>query len=250
MIIRLRLIEEGVEKEKITLLGIMLSPLMVLLPLLLNKYMHGPKPLNLLLDTYGPKLIIVSFFTFFVVLTPYMKNDNASLPLYYYGVFFVLNIVSTSFTFIFFVSVGSFNSQISDKSIGGTYMTFLSLWLSIGSSVTRTSVLYLTNIFTFKYCFVDPDLIEFGASFMNATTTPETSMMNVSSLVSTAANKCSSELLKKECVAGGGMCLKYFDGFYMLTFVFISIGFIWLIFCKKLVAQLQSVPKSAWLISK
>ena len=118
MIIRLRLIEEGVEKEKITILGILLSPLLVLLPLLLNKHMHGPKPLDILLDTYGPKLIIVSFFTFFVALTPYMKNNDASLPLYYYGIYFILNIVSTCFTFIFFVSTGSFNSQISDKSIG------------------------------------------------------------------------------------------------------------------------------------
>ncbi len=242
MIIRLRLIEEGVEKEKITLMGIMLSPLMVLLPVLLNKYMHGPKPMNLLLDTYGPKLIIVSFFTFFVVLTPYMKNENDKLPLYYYGIYFLLNIVSTSFTFIFFVSVGSFNSQISDKSIGGTYMTFLSLWLSIGSSVTRTSVLYLTNLFTFKYCFIDS---EFDQSFLNATI-----LQNATSIFIPAANKCSSEILKKECVSAGGTCLKYFDGFYLLTFVFISIGFIWLIFCKRLIAQLQSVPKSVWLISK
>lgn len=55
MVIRLRLIEEGVEKEKITILGVMLSPLLILLPVLLNKYMHGPKPLNLVLDTYGFK---------------------------------------------------------------------------------------------------------------------------------------------------------------------------------------------------
>lgn len=54
-VIRLRLIEEGVEKEKITILSIMLSPVMVALPVLLNKYLHGPRPLNLMLSTYGPK---------------------------------------------------------------------------------------------------------------------------------------------------------------------------------------------------
>lgn len=55
---------------------------------------------------------------------------------------------------------------------------------------------------------------------------------------------------KKICVSGGGVCLKYFDGFYLLTFVTVTIGFIWLIFNKKIMAQLQSIPKSDWLISK
>ena len=54
-VVRLRLIEEGVEKEKITILSIMLSPLMVILPVVLNKYLHGTRPLNLMLSTYGPK---------------------------------------------------------------------------------------------------------------------------------------------------------------------------------------------------
>lgn len=247
-IIRLRLIEEGVEKEKITLIGVMLSPVMILLPVLLNKYLNGPRPLNLMINSYAPKLLIISCFTFFVVLTPYIKNENSGLPLYYYSIYFLLNMISTSFTFIFNVSFGSFNSQISDKSIGGTYMTFLSLWPSIGTAVTRTSVLYLTNFFTFKSCFHNESAALLS---LNDSSSMLYDRVNVTSnLNDLFSNKCSSESLAKECVSNGGSCLKYFDGFYLLSFVFICVGFVWLIFCKKIIAQLQLKPKSAWLLTK
>ena len=64
-------------------------------------------------------------FTFFVVLTPYMKQADAKLPYYYYVIYFVLNFLSASFSFIFFVSIGSFSSQISDNSIGGLWFPIL-----------------------------------------------------------------------------------------------------------------------------
>jgi hypothetical protein len=65
------------------------------------------------------RLLLISAFTFFVVLTPYIKRDDSSLPLYYYAIYFLLNVISAACSFIFYVSIGSFNSQISDKSIGG-----------------------------------------------------------------------------------------------------------------------------------
>lgn len=135
------------------------------------------------------------FFTFFIVLTPYLKNDvDNSLPLYYYGIYFILNVFSASCSFIFYVSVGSFNSQISDKSIGGTYLTFMSLWLSIGSAFTRTSVLYLTNIFTFKYCFLNTELFQLDSNDTLSIKSLDNSTINLAKLY---ANKCSSESLTK-----------------------------------------------------
>lgn len=145
----------------------------------------------------------------------------------------------------------------------GTYMTFLSLWVSTGRAVLHTLVLYLTNIFTFKYCFMDPTSspeVSFisstvsnlttttmsAAAFLDAATLKNSSMR----LLTSISNNCQSELSSKACESAGGTCLKYFDGFYLLTFVFVGIGFIWLIFTRKTIAQLQSIPKSTWIITK
>jgi hypothetical protein len=66
-----------------------------------------------------------------------------------------ISLITSVFNFIMYVSLGSFNAQISDKSIGGTYMTFLSLWLSLGMNWTRTLALYLINFSTNKSCLFD-----------------------------------------------------------------------------------------------
>ncbi len=66
-----------------------------------------------------------------------------------------ISLITSVFNFIMYVSLGSFNAQISDKSIGGTYMTFLSLWMSLGMNWTRTVALYLINFSTTKGCLFD-----------------------------------------------------------------------------------------------
>lgn len=138
----------------------------------------------------------------------------------------------------------------------GTYMTFLSLWVSTGRAVLHTLVLYLTNIFTFKYCFMDPtsspeaSFISSSASNLTTTTTSATLKNSSMRLLTSISNNCQSELSSKACEGAGGTCLKYFDGFYLLTFVFVGIGFIWLIFTKKTIAHLQSIPKSTWIITR
>jgi hypothetical protein len=69
------------------------------------------------------RLLLISAFTFFVALTPYIKREDSSLPLYYYAIYFLLNVLNAACSFVFYVSIGSFNSQISDKSIGGKFQT-------------------------------------------------------------------------------------------------------------------------------
>jgi len=135
----------------------MLSPLMILLPLFLNKYLHGRKPFELVLNTYGFKLICVALYSFFIYMLPFIRKPDSSYPIYTYAIYLGLNVLNASFSFIIYVAIGSFNSQISDQTIGGTYMTFLSLWSGVGSIITRTVILFLTSLFTFKYCNFDPN---------------------------------------------------------------------------------------------
>jgi hypothetical protein len=93
----------------------------------------------------------------FIFLTPMFKDDDSGeFPFYYYIIFFILNTVSSIFSFIVYISIGSFFAQIADKEVGSTYMTFLSFWASIGSSWSRTFALFLVDAFTYKYCFIPP----------------------------------------------------------------------------------------------
>lgn len=50
--VRLKLIEMGVEREKISLLSVIVSPILTILPFLLRNYVNGPKPLDLFRTAY------------------------------------------------------------------------------------------------------------------------------------------------------------------------------------------------------
>jgi MFS transporter, PAT family, solute carrier family 33 (acetyl-CoA transportor), member 1 len=152
----------------------------------------------------------------------------------------LLNVINNSFSFILYLSIGSFTSQISDKSIGGTYMTFLSLWGGLGMIISRTLVLFLTDTFTFKNCKFDPNDVtnkNLAKYLIN----------NISNYLKN--NTCSNEYESKICKEYGGQCVIYFDALYLLTFIFVAIGFIWLVFSRELIQKLQLLPKSVWLVS-
>ena len=45
-VIRLKLVENGFTREKLSLMGILLSPILTLIPIILSKFLKGPKPLK------------------------------------------------------------------------------------------------------------------------------------------------------------------------------------------------------------
>jgi uncharacterized membrane protein YtjA (UPF0391 family) len=84
-----------------------------------------------------------------VYYTPNFKDENNQFPFYYYMLYFILNLVNASFGFTGFFCAGSFAAQISDKIIGGTYMTFVSS-LIMSSNLTHLyiSLFYLNLVKT------------------------------------------------------------------------------------------------------
>ena len=47
----------------------------------------------------------------------------------------------------------------------------------------------------------------------------------------------------------GGVCAAKFDAFLVVAAICISIGLIWLILFRKILSDLQTIPKSQWLVS-
>ena len=119
---------------------------------------------------------MVLVFTLFVFYTPYFKAEKG-FSYSFYLVYFLVSMVSAVASYMFYVSVGAFQARISDKAYGGTYITFTSLWLSVGRSLTNTPIFYLIDLFSIKNCDysvvnskpVTSSLVSKIPSFLNAT---------------------------------------------------------------------------------
>lgn len=128
----LKLIEAGVPKEKLGLLAVPLTPLQIFLPLVISRYTNGPNPLNFFIKSIPFRLISVIVIAVFVYLTPSFKDANNEYPFYYYILCLLVNSIHSIFTYSMFVSQMAFFAKISDKRIGGTYMTFLNTASNMG----------------------------------------------------------------------------------------------------------------------
>jgi hypothetical protein len=49
---RLKLVEAGVSREKISLLNVLLSPMLFILPIFISKMIKGSRPLNTFIRVY------------------------------------------------------------------------------------------------------------------------------------------------------------------------------------------------------
>jgi PAT family acetyl-CoA transporter-like MFS transporter 1 len=152
----LKFIEAQVPKEKLGLLAIPLTPLQIILPLYLSKYTNGSRPFDLFVKAIPFRYIIhfyfirgpiglfyIDIFTLkrlfmgivvacWVYATPWFKDSNNEYPFYYFLLCLLINSVHSVFTYSMFVSQMAFFAKISDKAIGGTYMTFLNTISNMG----------------------------------------------------------------------------------------------------------------------
>ncbi len=251
----LKLIETGVPKEKLGLLAVPLTPLQLILPFLLSRYTNGPRPFDLYIKSIPYRLMISVFVAFWVYLTPFFKNSSNEYPLYFYILCLLINSVQSIFTYSMFVSQMAFFAKISDKAIGGSYMTFLNTITNMGGNWPSTSALYVANYITKKSCSY-----ENIDSSLNSTVLKE--LMN-----NTCANEHETKVkfdnlsfffapnfnrffIIKICEGYGAFCLTNVDAYYVLTAFCTVIGVIWYLGCKKTMNNLQHVPKSAFKIAK
>lgn len=191
----LKLIEAGVPKEKLGLLAVPLAPLQIILPLIISKYTNGPKPFDFFIKAIPFRLFMGLVVAGWVYATPMFKDINGEYPFYYYVLCLLINMVSSVFAYTMFVSQMAFYAQISDKSIGGTYMTLLNTLSNLGGVWPNTLALYAANYLTFKYC--SPESLPKELA-LNATSYEST--MN-----SIQANTCGSDadqkvIVKLKCI--------------------------------------------------
>ena len=68
----LKLLDQGVPKEKMAMLAIPLTPVQIILPIILAPYTTGDQPLKLWFKSYVPRLVVGAVFTVWVYFTKSM----------------------------------------------------------------------------------------------------------------------------------------------------------------------------------
>jgi len=195
----LKLVEYGVPKSKLALLAVPMTPLQIILPLFISKYTKD-KPLSLFMKAMPIRLVFGAVFVATVEWTKTVVRDSGTAGpgySYYTTIIFIYALHQIS-VYTMFVSIMSFFAQISDPSVGGTYMTLLNTICNLGGNWPSTVALWLVDPLTTKICDND------------------------------SANDCSSSALAKLCKDGGSSCSTITDGYTIESIACMVVGFIWL----------------------
>ena len=161
-------------------------------------------------------------FCLFLKKLSFFRDKEGNFSIQFYFILFLLSLIKDFFGFGACVTLGGFNARITDRLIGGTYMTFLAFWPSLGSTLSKTSSLFAINLLTFKKC-----------AFIQSNSTNLVINYNSTKVMDFVEEKC--ELL--------------FDPFYPLTGVLLIYGIIWVLISNKYFKRLQSLPKEDWQIN-
>ncbi|CAF2401023.1 unnamed protein product [Rotaria sp. Silwood2] len=124
----------GVPQETLGLLGIPLIFVKILIPFCITQ---TNRPLTWYNRSYLPRLLMCILIAIYIYFTPYILSEW-----YFYPILICLFILNESLIYLMLVSRVGFYARISDPSIGGTYITLLSMLGNLGASLTSSGILY------------------------------------------------------------------------------------------------------------
>ncbi|XP_064384816.1 acetyl-coenzyme A transporter 1-like [Halichondria panicea] len=213
----LKLIEAGLPSERIALMAVPLVPVQIVLPWIISRFTTGPRPLDVFMKAYLPRVLMGVAFAAIVWWTPRVNNDG-SFPVYYYIIVIGVFLVQQVFAYSMFVSGMAFHAKISDPAIGGTYMTLLNTIMNMAGTWVGTLALWLTDNVSVKDCEgVSDDSLD-----------------------------CDTMHELQACEAAGGHCVTYVDGYYVEMVLCVTVGVIWVWWQRKRIGQLQDLREDQW----
>ncbi|RHY63415.1 hypothetical protein DYB38_007442 [Aphanomyces astaci] len=216
----LKLVEYGVQKEKLALLSPVLVPLGLLLPVLISNRMDKKRPLHLFLLAIPFRLVVGLLYATIVYLTPTVMTHTEDVHYYYYILLLVAGACHEVSVYMMYVPQMAFFAKVSDPSIGGTYMTYLNTISNLGSKWPNSLSLAFVDSLTTKLCSSD------------------------------AMNGCGDSDAKSACESTGGVCTILTDGYFVEVGVCTAVGVLWLAVAYQHVDKLQKLPMTAWRVLK
>lgn len=233
----IKLIERGVSKELLTLTGIPTIPVILVWTVVTTKFIGKSKSLLFFNRIFPFKLLTDLIGCVFIYYLPFFQDSNGEYGYFFFVSYYFVNLFDRMLGSSIGLAFMSYFSYVSEEKIGGTYITFLTTIMNLGSKWPGTLSLFLINSLTTKDCSIDKE------NNLNLNKTMRNLILN-------SENSCSSIVEKQECTKIGGTCITIFDSYYSLTIVCIVIAFIWFIIFRKTFSVLNSTPKSKWAILK
>ncbi|KAH8855023.1 Acetyl-coenzyme A transporter 1 [Schistosoma japonicum] len=251
----LKLIDQGLPKEKLVFIGILLLPLEVILPLFITKITNGPRVLKYFTWAVLPRLFLASLSIPLVYFAPYFKisshihsdihisnqtllvdspsvspstTTHTSFSWILYGTIICHMAAYTVFSTTMFITQVSFNARISDPAVGGTYMTLLNTAANLATSLPNTLFLSLVEPLTLRTCS-GADILKAGLLSLQNNSIKSMNTINVSHQIQYSDDEiyrnghrwlsdnatCRDFKTIQACLDINGTCSTILDGFYV-----------------------------------
>ncbi|CAH8435129.1 unnamed protein product [Schistosoma turkestanicum] len=250
----LKLIEQGLPKEQLVFIGVLLLPLEVILPLLITRLTNGPRVLKYYTWAMLPRLFLASLSVPLIYFAPYFKISNAIHPItfnnnhtvmdsasivssttthvsfswVFYGIIICHLALYTVFSTVMFITQVSFHARISDPAVGGTYMTLLNTAANLATSLPNTLFLSLVEPFTLRTCY-GADILKAGLLQLRTNSVQSVHAMNLTHSIKYSNDTifdsgqlwldnnatCRDSKTIQACLDVNGTCSTLIDGFYV-----------------------------------
>lgn len=215
----LKLLEKGLSKEDLSITVLIDFPFEMIFGYYAGRWSNGKSPLKPWLLGFGGRLISASLAQLIIYFFP---KDGVTTN--YFILIILQHLMSSFMSTIQFVSLCAFNTRIADPAIGGTYLTTLNTISNYGGTWPRLLIFFFIDKLTKATCdapanALDPSQFGFAAN---------------------------TEPLKERCRLLGGHVTILRDGYFYTNFFCISCGVVILLWVKRKLTYLQSLPNTAW----
>jgi len=159
----LKLQDKGFSKESVVYIKSLVSPVEFLIPILVSPYTTGPRPLDVSVWIFLPRLCLS------VIACGIVMNVPAEINSIFTLLVIVYLIMNTILSQSMFASQLAFFAKVSDPNIGGTYMTLLNTVANLGSLWTAWAATALVDVFTISNTSEsDDDKMEIDGFYLTA----------------------------------------------------------------------------------
>jgi PAT family acetyl-CoA transporter-like MFS transporter 1 len=127
--------DAGVSSEVIALLATLSTPVHIVMPWIVAKYMPNSSPLTSFRAVFPVRLIFQIASVCLVILTPWGIAGSSIATSIFYFICLTLSMMESAAMQVMFTSKMTFFARVSDPIIGGTYMTVLNTISNIGGNI-------------------------------------------------------------------------------------------------------------------
>ncbi|CAL5220582.1 g2620 [Coccomyxa viridis] len=219
----LKLLEKGVSKEALAGLVLIEFPCELVSAVVAGRWAASSSPFKPFLFGYQARVIMAGVVTTIVYYFPSGASSLSDHPRWF-ALLAVAGLVTSFTSTLMFTALGSFYTRISDPDMGGSYLTLLNTIANMGTTLPKLALFSLMDLLTTRKCVgADPTLEKHAC--------PNTQIEG------RGANPCTQ---------AGGECAVARDGYYMLSYAMVTLGFLIFLWLRVLLPQLDAMPLERW----